>query len=192
MSGLLFACAAGEEEKAPNIIFILADDMGYGDVSALNENSKIQTPHIDKIARQGVVFTDAHSSSSVSTPTRYGILTGRYNWRSTLKRGVLGGYSLPLIPRERRTIASILKEQNYETACIGKWHLGWAWNNIEKGNEQVDFSKPITHGPLDLGFGYFYGVSASLDFPPEVYVEKNMRHEVPDRFTGDTGVQACW
>ncbi len=192
MSGLLFACTAGKEEKLPNIIFILADDMGYGDVSALNENSKIKTPHIDKIARQGVIFTDAHSSSSVSTPTRYGILTGRYNWRSTLKKGVLGGYSRPLIPHERRTVASILKEQNYETACIGKWHLGWTWNNIEKGNEQVDFSKPITDGPLDIGFNYFYGIPASLDMPPYVYVENNMPTAVPDRITENTGSQSWW
>ncbi|MDR1098419.1 MAG: arylsulfatase [Tannerella sp.] len=193
ISGLFFACSAGkEEEKAPNIIFILADDMGYGDVSALNENSKIQTPHIDKIARQGVVFTDAHSSSSVSTPTRYGILTGRYNWRSTLKRGVLGGYSLPVIPPERRTVASILRDRKYETACIGKWHLGWKWNNIEAGNEHVDFSKPITQGPLDIGFDYFYGIPASLDMPPYVYVENNMPTAIPDRITENTGSQSWW
>lgn len=192
MGGLLLSCTTEKEEKAPNIIFILADDMGYGDVSALNENSKIQTPHIDRIAQQGVAFTDAHSSSSVSTPTRYGILTGRYNWRSTLKKGVLGGYSLPLIPRERRTIASILKDQNYETACIGKWHLGWKWSNIEAGNEQVDFSKPITHGPLDIGFNYFYGIPASLDMPPYVYVENNMPTAIPDRITENTGEQSWW
>ena len=192
ISGLLLACNTGKEEKLPNIIFILADDMGYGDVSALNENSKIQTPYIDNIARQGVVFTDAHSSSSVSTPTRYGVLTGRYNWRSTMKRGVLGGYSEPLIPLERRTVASILKDQDYETACIGKWHLGWTWNNIENGNEQVDFSKPITHGPVDLGFDYFYGIPASLDMPPYVYVENNMPTAIPDRITEDTGRQSWW
>ena len=192
MGGLFFACTAENVEKAPNIVFILADDMGYGDVSALNENSGIQTPNIDKMAQHGVVFTDAHSSSAVSTPTRYGILTGRYNWRSTMKRGVLGGYSLPLIAKERRTIASILKDQNYETACIGKWHLGWIWDNIEAGNEQVDFSKPITHGPLDVGFDYSYCIPASLDMPPYVYVENNLSTTVPDRITENTGAQSWW
>ncbi len=160
--------------QSPNIIFILADDLGYGDVSALNENGKIKTTHIDKMASQGVVFTDAHSCSSVSTPTRYGILTGRYNWRSTLKNGVLNGYSPNLIPSDRTTIASLLKSKGYQTACIGKWHLGWNWNNIEAGNEHVDFSKPITNGPTSIGFDYFYGFNGSLDMPPYVYVENTM------------------
>lgn len=160
-----------QKTKAPNIIFILADDMGYGDVAALNENCKIKTPNIDRMAAQGVVFTDAHSTSSVSTPTRYGILTGRYNWRSTIKRGVYSGYSKALIPAERTTMASMLKRKDYQTACIGKWHLGWNWNSIEKGEKQVDFSKPITKGPTTLGFDYFYGFCGSLDMPPYVYVE---------------------
>ena len=118
----------GENTSAdkPNIIFILADDMGYGDVSILDkELSKIKTPNIDGLATQGVVFTDAHSSSSVCTPTRYSILTGRYNWRSTLKQGVIYGYSKALIQPGRQTIASMLKKQGYTTAAIGKWHLGW-------------------------------------------------------------------
>ena len=112
-----------QEAKKPNIVFIFADDMGYGDVSALNENSKIKTTNIDRIANEGVVFTDAHSSSSVSTPSRYGVLTGRYNWRSDLKSGVLMGYNKALIAPDRRTIASVLRDQGYQTACIGKWHL---------------------------------------------------------------------
>lgn len=164
---------AAQKQKAPNIIFILADDMGYGDVAALNENGKIKTPNIDRIAHQGVVFTDAHSSSSVSTPTRYGILTGRYNWRSNLKKGVLNGYSKALIPAGRTTMASMLKRKDYRTACIGKWHLGWNWNHSGEGNEQVDFSKPITKGPTTLGFDYFYGFCGSLDMPPYVYVEND-------------------
>ena len=127
---------SGDINKKPNIIFILADDLGYGDVAALNENSKIQTLNIDRLARQGAVFADAHSGSAVCTPTRYGILTGRYNWRSTLKKGVLGGYSQPLIPQTRKTVASMLKDSHYNTACIGKWHLGWDWDNIEKGNDR--------------------------------------------------------
>jgi len=173
----------------PNIIFILADDMGYGDVSSLNEESKISTPNIDRIARNGVVFTNAHSSSSVSTPTRYGILTGRYNWRSTLKRGVLYGYDEALIPAGRTTTASMLREQGYETACIGKWHLGWTWSGIEKGKDSVDFTKPIKFGPTDVGFNYFYGISASLDMPPYVYVENNMPTALPNRITSGKGMQ---
>ena len=131
----------GKDHEHPNIIFILADDLGYGDVSAFNNDSKIQTTNIDRLARQGVSFTDAHSSSAVCTPTRYGILTGRYNWRSTLKSGVLNGYSPALIPQERRTVAALLREENYQTACMGKWHLGWTWNNIEKGKDSINYRR---------------------------------------------------
>ena len=109
---VLSGCAQQpQEQKKPNIVFIFADDMGYGDVSALNENSKIQTTNIDRIASEGVTFTDAHSSSSVSTPSRYSLLTGRYNWRSDLKSGVLMGYNKALISPDRRTIASVLRDQ---------------------------------------------------------------------------------
>jgi len=105
---LVFGCSVEKTEfQKPNIVFILADDLGYGDVSCFNENSKIKTPNIDGLAAKGVMFTDAHTSSSVCTPTRYGILTGRYNWRSTLKKGVLTGKSKALIPNDRTTIASI-------------------------------------------------------------------------------------
>lgn len=179
----LASCSKTKKEPFPNIIFILADDMGYGDVSALNPEGKISTPNIDRIAENGVIFRDAHSSSAVCTPTRYGILTGRYNWRSTLKKGVLNGYSKPLIPEGRTTVASMLKQQGYHTACIGKWHLGWDWHNAEKGNDSVDFSQPIKHGPTSLGFDYFYGFSGSLDMPPYVYVENDRPTALPDRLT---------
>ena len=189
---VLSGCAEQTEElEKPNIVFIFADDMGYGDVSALNENSKIQTTNIDRIANEGVIFTDAHSSSSVSTPSRYSVLTGRYNWRSTMKSGVLGGYSKALIPQDRRTIAGVLREQGYQTACIGKWHLGWDWNNIDAGIDSVDFSKPITNGPTTLGFDYFYGISGSLDMAPYVYVENDKPTALPDRITSNTGM-AFW
>ena len=113
------------EETKPNIIYILCDDLGYGDVKCLGgERSKIATPNFDKLASQGMVFTEAHSSSAVCTPTRYGILTGRYNWRSTLQKAVLGGYAQPLIDANRLTVATLLRQQGYNTACIGKWHLG--------------------------------------------------------------------
>ena len=172
--------AKSASQQKPNIIFILADDMGYGDVSAYNKDSHIQTRHIDQMAANGVMFTDAHSCSAVSTPTRYGILTGRYNWRSSLKSGVLYGYSRPIIPTTRSTMASMLKANGYTTACIGKWHLGWNWGTKpghEKpdanalNDEDVDYSKPITNGPADLGFDYFYGFCGSLDMAPYVYIE---------------------
>jgi arylsulfatase A-like enzyme len=185
---LLNSCHSVDRQN-PNIIFILADDMGYGDVSALNENAKLTTPYIDQIANNGVVFTDAHSGSAVSTPTRYGILTGRYSWRSPLKEGVLYGYDKELIPPERTTIASILDHQRYETGCIGKWHLGWTWNNVDKGQDSINYGKPITGGPTSLGFDYFYGIVASLDMPPYVYVENDLPTAKPNRLTSDTGMK---
>ena len=148
-------------QQHPNIVFILADDMGYGDVSCLGaDSSLLHTPNIDRLAAEGVAFTDAHSGSAVSTPTRYGILTGRYSWRSTLKQGVLNGYSPALIAEGQETVASMLKEEGYATACIGKWHLGWDWANIAAGKDSVDFSRPIANGPTTRGFDYFYGFIA--------------------------------
>lgn len=178
-------------ESKPNIIFILADDMGYGDVSSYNENSKIQTANIDKLASEGVMFTDAHTSSAVCTPTRYGILTGRYNWRSRLKKSVIQGYSKALIPQDRTTIASLLKANGYKTAGIGKWHLGWDWANIEAGKDSVDFSKKIKKGPTTLGFDYWYGFNGSLDMAPYVWVENDQPTMVPTKYTKNTG-QAMW
>ena len=112
-SGLLVLLSSlhkKQEHRKPNIIFVLADDLGYGDIAAFNENCKIPTPNIDRLAREGMKFTDAHTSSSVCTPTRYGILTGRYNWRSELKSGVLTGKSKALVPGSRTTVASMLQK----------------------------------------------------------------------------------
>ncbi|MDA0335924.1 MAG: sulfatase-like hydrolase/transferase [bacterium] len=114
-------------ERAPNLVYILADDMGYGDLSCLNPASKIRTPHLDRLAAEGLRCTDAHATSAVCTPSRYSILTGRYNWRSALKRGVNWGYSPRLIEPGRVTVASYLRAHNYSTMCVGKWHLGWMW-----------------------------------------------------------------
>jgi len=190
----LTSCSGSKtiEESKPNIIFILADDLGYGDVSCYNENSKIQTPYIDKLASEGVKFTDAHTSSAVCTPTRYGILTGRYNWRTTLKKGVLNGYSKALIPNDRKTIAGFLSENGYNTAGIGKWHLGWDWNNIEAGIDSVDYSKPVKNAPTTLGFDYFYGFCGSLDMPPYVWIENDMPTMVPTEITHQKGRQIFW
>ena len=172
-------------ESNPNIIFILADDQGFGDVSALNPESKIPTPNIDRIAKEGMIFADAHSSSSVCTPTRYSVLTGRYHWRTRLQSGVLGGFSRPLIAKDRLTVAGLLKEKGYHTACIGKWHLGMDWplksgevaddggdfSGGYKDGWKVDYKGKIQNGPVDVGFDFFYGISASLDMPPYVYIE---------------------
>ena len=159
------------QDSTPNIIFILADDMGYGDVSALNANSKIITPNLDQMAQKGMFFTDAHSNSAVCTPTRYGVLTGRYAWRTSLKNGVSWSWSEPLITPERSTVAKILKSKGYQTACIGKWHLGLGWEKDSAG--VVDIRKPIKNGPNANGFDYFFGITASLDIPPYIYIEND-------------------
>ncbi|WP_149274902.1 sulfatase family protein [Pareuzebyella sediminis] len=189
--------------KLPNIIYILADDLGYGDIGAFNPEGKIKTPHIDDLASQGMRFTDAHSPSAVCTPTRYGILTGRYSWRSPLKNGVLTGKSEALIPNERTTVASLLKRKGYRTAFIGKWHLGWNWalkDTTEVGGEgwnaedfeNIDFKGPVENTPNDLGFEYAYGHSGSLDMAPYVYVENGRITAEVDRVTEDTGKYTWW
>lgn len=192
-----------KEDQHPNIIFILADDLGYGDISAFNEDGKIQTPNIDQLAADGMKFTDAHTSSSVCTPTRYGIMTGRYNWRSTLKQGVLTGNSKALIPQDRTTVASMLQEQGYHTSFIGKWHLGWDWalknDTIQSGAgwnpqdfDNIDFTKPITNSPNSRGFDYAYGHSGSLDMAPYVYVENENATAIPDTVTVNKGKYSWW
>ncbi len=182
--------------QKPNIVYILADDMGYGDLSCLNENSKIKTENLDKLAAEGMKFSDAHSSSAVCTPSRYSILTGRYNWRSSLKKGVNGGYTPHLIEPGRMTTASYLKSQGYNTGCVGKWHLGMDWitsdgTPLYKGgkdpswssdnNPDIDYSRKVEHGPTTNGFDYYFGISASLDMPPYVYIENDKATEIPDR-----------
>lgn len=181
----LLSLTATAAEK-PNIIFILADDLGYGDLSCLNKQSKIKTPHLDRFASQGVIFTDAHSASAVCTPTRYGILTGRYPWRTRLKSGVLGGFSPHLIPPDRLTVASMLKKQGYATAAIGKWHLGMGWKNLPANDAitnddggKLDYTQPIPNSPTAVGFDYFYGISASLDMPPYIWIHNDKTVGVP-------------
>ncbi|WP_119079532.1 sulfatase family protein [Chitinophaga alhagiae] len=172
-------------QATPNIVFILADDMGYGDVHCFNPNGKIATPHMDKLAEQGMKFTNAHSSSAVCTPSRYSVLTGRYAWRTRLQKGVLYGYSPPLIDSNRLTVAAMLREKGYFTAAIGKWHLGLDWqlkgqaDSLAKTGWEIDYSQPIQHGPLSLGFDYFFGISASLDMPPYVFIENDKATAIP-------------
>jgi len=165
--------------QKPNIIYILADDLGYGDVHCLNpERGKIATPNMDKLASEGMIFTDTHSSSSVCSPTRYGILTGRYSWRTYLQSGVLTGYSEPLIDANRLTVPALLKKHGYTTACIGKWHLGM-------GITEGEPSPHITNGPTTRGFNSYFGISASLDMPPFAFIEN-------DHFTEPMTTTKTW
>ncbi|MCG9792341.1 sulfatase family protein [Flavobacterium algicola] len=189
-----FAQSKKLQDKKPNIIYILTDDLGIGDVSFYNENSKISTPNIDKMGAEGMKFTDAHTSSSVCTPTRYSIMTGRYNWRTPLKSFVLWGDSPMLIKDNRLTVAQLLKNNGYQTACIGKWHLGLNWSMKDGSKEfdyfsdvddrldvdKIDFSKPLKKGALNVGFDYSYMISASLNMPPFVYIENDKVVEQPD------------
>jgi len=176
----------------PNIILILCDDLGYGDVSSLNSNSKIHTENIDQIFENGISFNDTHTSSAVCTPSRYSLLTGRYNFRSSLKSGVNWGYSQPLIENDRLTLSHMLKSAGYFTAMVGKWHLGLDWKTnsgkyISEGghiNETsvdpgIDFSAPIHGGPTENGFDYFFGIPASLDMAPYVYLENDTAVAIP-------------
>ena len=190
-----------ENNRKPNVIYILADDLGYGDVQYFNKDGKIPTPNINSMADNGVVFTDAHTSSAVCTPTRYGILTGRYNWRTSLKSGVLNGYSKALIKENRTTIASMLKSKGYSTAFIGKWHLGWNWNVKKEDNNtsipidkliDVDFNSPINNGPSTNGFDYSYGFAGSLDMPPYVWVENDFPTHIPTKTTQSVDYKGFW
>lgn len=180
----MMAAAAGltsaSAQELPNIVFIFADDMGYGDVSALNPHARTQTRALDRLARQGITFTEAHASASVCTPSRYGLLTGRYAFRS--ERGAYGiqGFTGPVIEPEQETIATVLKRAGYTTACIGKWHLGLGWQTREDsgvprmdsktGYSNVDYSMRVTPSPNDYGFDYSFIHPASLDIPPYVFV----------------------
>ncbi|WP_259014601.1 sulfatase family protein [Emticicia fluvialis] len=184
-----FVLSAGFAQK-PNIVYILADDLGIGDVSSYNPNGKIYTENIDKLAQSGVRFTDAHTTSAVCTPTRYSIMTGRYNWRTTMKKGVLHGYDTPLIDPKRETVASYLKKQGYKTGMVGKWHLGMTWGNIEAGEKKVDFSKQVRNSPNSNGFDYSFIIPASLDMPPYAYVENGFCTAIPkDTCEGRKGIE---
>lgn len=186
LTSFILAINAVANAERPNIVYILADDLGYGDIQSLNPDGKIPTPHIDSLGRDGMSFTNAHSTSAVCTPTRYSVLTGRYNWRTRLESGVTWSYSRALIRPERKTVAELLKEEGYATACIGKWHLGLDWTLKEGGlavlgakSETIDFTKPVGNGPLTHGFDEFFGITASLDIPPFVYIEGDRLQGVP-------------
>ncbi len=173
-------CATSALADNPNVILIYVDDMGYGDASCLNPKSKFQTPNIDRLAKEGMSFTDGHSSDTVCTPSRYGLLTGRYSWRTTMKRGVMGAEGACLIADDRMTLASFLRDNGYATAMVGKWHLGMDFPGV-KGNR--DWSKPTVDMPLDKGFDYFWGIPASMNYGVLAWFEGRMAKVPPILFT---------
>jgi len=167
---LMFALACQTNaDQPPNIVYVLADDFGYGDAACYNPKAKIPTPHIDRLAKEGMRFTDAHSGSAVCSPTRYGILTGRYAWRTRLRAGVLGPYDPPLIAADRLTVPAFLKHNGYHTACIGKWHLGWNWP-MKDG--KVVFDEAIKAGPTGRGFDMYFGTDVP-NYPPYCFINND-------------------
>jgi arylsulfatase A-like enzyme len=195
LSTLFISCNEKQKlTKLPNIIYILADDLGYGDISVNHPQGKITTPHIDRLASEGMRFTDAHSASSVSTASRYGIMTGSYCFRRNSGVGAIQGYGRSLLDKDRYTVASLLKEKGYATGVVGKWHLGLDWQlkddrefsidelspRYKTGNvvtdlprDIIDFSKPPQNGPSKFGFDYSYILPASLDMEPYCYLKND-------------------
>ena len=188
---LAAACPTVVAESRPNIVILYADDMGYGDLGVQNPASKIPTPHLDALAREGTRFTDAHSSSGVCTPSRYALLEGRYHWRKF--HGIVAPFGQPVLDSERTILPEMLKARGYKTACIGKWHLGWDWDAVRKtpappaaadssgkakkrpgpfAPDAYDWSKPIPGGPLSHGFDYYFGDDVP-NYPPFVWFEKD-------------------
>ncbi|MEZ6076911.1 MAG: arylsulfatase [Pirellulaceae bacterium] len=177
-------CEAADRTSQPNIVLILCDDLGYGDVQCLNPvHGKIPTPSVDKLAAAGMIFTDAHSGSSVCTPTRYGLMTGRYSWRSSLQSGVVQGFAPDLIAEERPTVASFLKSQGYHTGIIGKWHLNFQYLDSstgealskQEGLAQVD--SRIPDGPIHRGFDFFHGFHHARDMKCVVENDRVIAHD---------------
>jgi arylsulfatase A-like enzyme len=187
---LFFNCTK-VENKPPNILIIYADDMGYGDLNCQNPDSKIPTPYLDRLASEGMRFTDAHSSSGICSPSRFALLTGMYHWRR--QHGIVNSFGKPFFNNSDVTLPRVLRQNGYATACIGKWHLGWDWEfkNEPSGEvlqwgrlqkfyhpEDIDWSKPIAGGPLDRGFDYYFG-DGTINFPPYAWVENDRIIEAP-------------
>jgi arylsulfatase A-like enzyme len=203
---LALCCSQLLAAPKPNVVLILADDLGYGDVQCYNpERGKIATPHIDRLATQGMRFTDAHTSSGVCSPTRYALLTGRYHWRSRLQSGIVGYLEQPLIVPERLTLASLLKQHGYRTGIIGKWHLGWdaqltdderkrlkSYGGKAGGGGQVTatateadqaawrtiYSRQLRGGPVTLGFDSYFGTDVPI-WPPYCFLENDRTVGIP-------------
>jgi arylsulfatase A-like enzyme len=188
--GLAFPCVFHTRAMAaelPNIVYVLADDLGYGDLGSYNPDSKIPTPRLDQLARDGMRFTDAHSPSSVCSPTRYALLTGRYAWRTRLQRNVLGPWDKPLIAPDRLTVGKLLQKHGYETACIGKWHLGQNYitkdgkppmGGVKNALSNVDFTQPIGEGPVSRGFDHYFGTIVP-NYPPYCFIENDRTIGIP-------------
>ncbi len=203
-----FSCTVKQQQKSkfPNVVIIYADDLGYGDVQSYNPvNGKIPTPNMDRLASEGMRFTDAHSSSAVCSPSRYTILTGRYHWRTRLQEGIVGdlragAHGAPVIPPDRLTIGGLAKQQGYNTACIGKWHLGWDWpipegkrdlfRSKKKNVVATDqhrkiwrevFSQKIPGGPTAVGFDEYFGVDVP-NWPPYCFIEDDKTIGIPSEF----------
>lgn len=182
---------------APNVIVVLADDMGWGDLGCYG--SAIPTPNIDRLAAEGVRLTDCHSASAVCTPSRYALMTGRYAWRGPLKNFVLMGHGPALIESKRTTVASVLHDAGYTTGYFGKWHLGLGWQHRDGSvrdafapdaalhddvetdfGRDIDYTRPFSGGPLELGFDRFFGIAGSLDMPPYCFLDDDRTLGVPD------------
>ncbi len=185
--------AAPNEKPWPNILIILADDMGYGDVGILNRNSRIPTPNLDRLAREGLIFTDAHSSGSYCVPSRYGLFTGRYMWRTRLgSSGNLANFAGTLIEPGRKTLADLLHGEGYFTGLVGKWHQGIDWKlRDERAREvirvhpnyqdfqNIDFTSPVLKGPNDYGFDYSFATAGSAEMNPSTFIENNRATLIP-------------
>jgi len=192
IAGASVQAKQSQVQARPNIIFILTDDLGYGDMACTG--GQAATPHLDSMAENGVLFTDAHTTSSVCSPSRYSLMTGRYNWRR-LSDGIVWDFAPALLEKDRVTVAGFLKDHGYRTGMVGKWHLGHTWQKLPKGEErkptnvpadqykefgwQFDYTKRAFGGPFDHGFESFFGISASLDVPPFVYMRDGYAVAVP-------------
>ena len=181
----LFCIAAPAEQKPMNIVLLYADDLGYGDLGCYNPASKIPTPQLDRLAKEGLRFTDAHSSSGICTPSRYALLTGRSHWRDF--HGIDRGFDPPFFKPGQLTLPEMIRKRGYSTACIGKWHLGWNWDSIRKPGSppaskkhaDFDWSRPMRGGPLDHGFDHYFGDNV-INFPPYTWIENDRVLSVPD------------
>ena len=174
--------AAFPVDRLRNVVVILADDMGLSSLHAEHPGSGLPTPNLDRLAGQGMSFTDAHSGSAVCSPTRYGLLTGRYSWRTSLKAGIVGKWGPPLIDPERTTLADVAHQAGLHTACIGKWHLGWRWPKAGGGTTSkaadIDYALPIGGGALEAGFDHYFGDDVP-NWPPYIWIEDDHALALP-------------
>jgi len=178
------AIRPAEAADKPNVLILYADDLGFGDLGCYNKASKIPTPHLDRLANSGVRFVDAHTSSGICTPSRYALLTGRYHWRKF--HGIVNAFGSSKFDAARLTLPEVMQSQGYQTACIGKWHLGWDWDAIRKPGsgksnrpEAFAWSKPIPDGPLAHGFDHYFGDTV-INFPPYCWIEDDKVVRPPD------------